>query len=156
MDQAIARLTERQKDCLRLVAQGYTSKEIGRLLAISPATVDNHVRDALGILQVASRAEAARLLAAAEQETPADPGYDQPLISQLSRLAEPLPADPQAGPADSPRRRWRDRLIPPLGGARNSLGPEARLFAIIQVAVLGFASLFILTLGVAAILWLLR
>jgi hypothetical protein len=43
-----------------------------------------------------------------------------------------------------------------LGGARNSLGPEARLFAIIQVAVLGFASLFILTLGVAAILWLLR
>jgi FixJ family two-component response regulator len=37
------RLTLRQKDCLRLVAQGYTSKEIGRELGISYSTVDNHL-----------------------------------------------------------------------------------------------------------------
>ena len=148
MGQSINRLTERQKACLRLVGQGYTSKQIGRQIGISPATVDNHVRDALATLQVDSRAEAARLLLAS--------GTDQPLTSQQQPLAAAVPSGANPSAADSPRRRWRELLVPPLGGERNRLGPEGRLFAIIQVAVLGFASLIILTLGVAAILWLLR
>ncbi len=57
---------------------------------------------------------------------------------------------------DGIRHRWRDLLAPPLGGKRNSLEHEARIFAIVQVAVLSFAILIVLTLGVAAMMWLLR
>jgi DNA-binding CsgD family transcriptional regulator len=144
---AIARLTERQKECLRLVARGYTSKEIGRQVGISPATVDNHVRAALDTLQVESRAEAARLLVAAEAS--------QPLTSQLRQLAETLP-DAAVDTASGPTRRWWRGMVPPLGGSRNSLTAEAKFFAIVRVAVLGFSSLMILTIGIAVLLWMLR
>lgn len=146
-DRPIARLTERQKDCLRLVAQGYTSKEIGRQIGISPATVDNHVRAALDTLRVESRAGAARLLVAAEA--------GQPLTSQSQPLAGP-PADAAVEAVSGPVRRWWQSVIPPLGGSRNSLGAEAKFFAIIRIAVLGLSSLMILTIGIAVLLWLLR
>lgn len=147
MTDSIHRLTGRQKDILRLVAQGYTSKEIGRHVGISPATVDNHARAALEILQVDSRAEAARMLVS--QET------SQPLTSQPPRLAEPGAEAAIDAPTDLPRRWWQ-RLVPPLGGTRNSSSTEAKVVAIIQVAVLSFASLAILTIGIAVLLWLLR
>ena len=35
----ISRLTPRERECLRLVGRGFSSKEIGRQLAISPASV---------------------------------------------------------------------------------------------------------------------
>jgi DNA-binding NarL/FixJ family response regulator len=35
-------LTKREKDVLKLVAEGYTNKEIASFLYISPKTVDNH------------------------------------------------------------------------------------------------------------------
>jgi len=35
-------ITEREKQVLTLVAEGYTSKEVGRLLGISPKTVSRH------------------------------------------------------------------------------------------------------------------
>lgn len=148
MTQAVERLTERQKECLRLVGQGYTSKEISRQLGISPATVDNHVRAALDTLQVESRAEAARLLTAHQP--------DQPLTSQPQPLAQ-IDVRPAQSTASEPRRQTLlARLVPPIGGTRNVLGTEAKLFAIIRVAVLALASLIILTLGVAVLLWLLR
>lgn len=144
---SIARLTERQKECLRLVARGYTSKEIGRQVGISPATVDNHVRAALDTLQVESRAEAARMLAAAEAS--------QPLTSQLQPLVQ-TPPDAAIDTASGQASRWWQGMVPPLGGSRNSLTAEAKLFAILRVAVLGFSGLTILTIGIATLLWLLR
>lgn len=147
IDQATARLTERQKECLRLVARGYTSKEIGRQVGISPATVDNHVRAALDTLQVESRSEAARILAAAETS--------QPLTSQSQPLAQG-PFDTAVDVASGPASRWWQNMAPPLGGSRNSLTAEAKFFAIIRVAVLGFSSLMILSIGIATLLWLLR
>jgi DNA-binding CsgD family transcriptional regulator len=59
---AISRLTDRQRDCLRLVMRHMQSKDIGRELGISPATVDNHFRTAIQTLGVTTRLEAARLL----------------------------------------------------------------------------------------------
>lgn len=143
----IDRLTERQKDCLRLVGQGYTSKEIGRRLGISPATVDNHIRPALETLGVEGRAEAARLLLAAED--------DQPLTSQPPAVA--VPADPSSIADASPATpsRWR-RLAPPLGGTPNDLNWEAKNAAIVRVALFGFSGFALLTLGVAFLLWALR
>lgn len=147
INQAIGRLTERQKDCLRLVAHGYTSKEIGRKIGISPATVDNHVRAALDTLQVESRAEAARILTAAEA--------DQPLTSQPQPLAEAPPGaavNAVSGPAS---HGWQ-RIVPPMGGSLNNLTAEAKIFAILRVAVLGLSVLMILTIGIAVLLWMFR
>lgn len=147
MNDGIGRLTDRQKDCLRLVASGYTSKEIGRRLGISYTTVDNHIRLALEVLGVASRAEAARVLAAGEA--------DQPLTSQPPELAPGLEQGAQQAAADMPGPTGR-RLVPPLGGSRNALRGEDRVYAVLKVAVLGFSGLAALTMGIVGLLWLLR
>lgn len=42
-----ADLTERQYDCLLRAGEGMSSKEIGRVLGISPSTVDNHIHVAI-------------------------------------------------------------------------------------------------------------
>ena len=52
------RLTERELDVLRLVAQGHSNKEIASRLFISENTVKNHVRNMLEKLQLHSRMEA--------------------------------------------------------------------------------------------------
>ena len=52
------RLTERELDVLRLVAQGLSSREIGGQLFISEHTVKNHVRNTLEKLQLHSRLDA--------------------------------------------------------------------------------------------------
>jgi DNA-binding CsgD family transcriptional regulator len=85
MDQ-IERLTSRQRDCLRLVIQLYPSKEIARALAISPNTVDQHIRAAMTILGAPNRVSAARMLATYEAEP-----YPQPLTSPSSGMAELRP-----------------------------------------------------------------
>lgn len=116
------------------------------MLSISPATVDNHIRAALEVLQVAGRAEAARLLGGASQR----------LTSQSAGLAEPLEAAALDASAERPGQSWLHGLIPPLGGQRNALGAEQKVFAIIMVAVLGLGSVIILALAVAVLLWLTR
>jgi len=55
------KLTDRQLDILRLIAQGCPTEEIGETLHLSVATVRTHVRRILGILQVKSRAAAVAL-----------------------------------------------------------------------------------------------
>jgi DNA-binding CsgD family transcriptional regulator len=57
-----SRLSTRQRQCLDRVGQGYTSKEIGRQLGLSPSTVDSHIRAALERLNMSDRAEAARFV----------------------------------------------------------------------------------------------
>ncbi|HUP67439.1 MAG TPA: helix-turn-helix transcriptional regulator [Sphingomicrobium sp.] len=61
--QRVARLTAGQLDCLRLVDQHLSSKEIASELKISSHTVDQRVRQALAILGVERRSQAARLVA---------------------------------------------------------------------------------------------
>ncbi len=59
-------LNEGQKDCLRLVMQHFSSKEIARKLVLSPHTVDKRLKMAAAILGVSSRVDAARILAELE------------------------------------------------------------------------------------------
>ena len=162
---SIARLTERQKACLRLVGDGYTSKEIGRHLEISPATVDNHVRAALDTLRVENRAEAARLLRSHETGPPPRPRAasplprpeeaSQPLTSQPDRLVSAVVALPN--PANDPDQSpWWRRVVPPLGGTRNELSFEGKSFAILRVAVASMVVLALLTLILSMMLWALR
>src|SRR5437762_381715 len=63
MAQRVARLTPGQLDCLRLVDQLLSSKEIANELQISPHTVDQRIRQALATLGVERRTQAARIVA---------------------------------------------------------------------------------------------
>jgi DNA-binding NarL/FixJ family response regulator len=51
-------LTEREREILALIAQGYTNPAIAEKLVLSPKTVRNHVSNIFSKLQVAGRAEA--------------------------------------------------------------------------------------------------
>lgn len=53
-----AQLTEREQSILRLVAGGYSNKEIGRALHISDGTVKNHLTDILAKLDARDRTHA--------------------------------------------------------------------------------------------------
>jgi len=54
------RLSQREKEVLRMIASGYTSGEIGEQLAISGVTVNTHVKNIYRKLQVRTRAQAVR------------------------------------------------------------------------------------------------
>jgi DNA-binding NarL/FixJ family response regulator len=56
--QAFPELTEREREILTLLAQGYTNPAIAEKLVLSPKTVRNHVSTIFSKLQVAGRAEA--------------------------------------------------------------------------------------------------
>ena len=76
----VARLSDGQRECLILVDQHLSSKEIALRLGISPHTVDQRVRQSLQILQVDKRGEAARLVALALRHS--DDAAYQRLIHQ--------------------------------------------------------------------------
>jgi DNA-binding NarL/FixJ family response regulator len=52
------RLTQRERDVLRLLADGLTNEEIGKRLFISPETVRTHVRKAMDKLDADTRTQA--------------------------------------------------------------------------------------------------
>ena len=54
----MATLTERERQVLRLLADGQTNEEIGRALFISPETVRTHVRKAMTKLDADTRTQA--------------------------------------------------------------------------------------------------
>ena len=78
------RLTRRQRECLELAAQHFTSKEIGRRLDIAPKTVDRHIEEAVRKLGALDRAAAVRRLlaegrtAVATIQRPADGHGEEP------------------------------------------------------------------------------
>jgi DNA-binding CsgD family transcriptional regulator len=55
------KLSDRERECLSLVAEGMTSKEISAILGTSPGVVDNHIQAAIRAMGAASRREAARI-----------------------------------------------------------------------------------------------
>ena len=111
----IERLTEGQLDCLRLVAQHLSSKEIAVQLGISSHTVDQRIRGSLHVLGVERRSQAARLVA---QESEA---Y-QRLIYQAPYIAA-APVDGQQEGAISHQIRHADRAE---GAGETGLETEQR------------------------------
>ena len=79
----IAKLSEAQRECLRLTNALLTSKEIAIRLNVSRHTVDQRLTLAGKLLGVATRKEAARLFAL----------YD-PVIYDASHIAEAHPTEP--------------------------------------------------------------
>jgi DNA-binding CsgD family transcriptional regulator len=139
---ALAGLTGRQRQVLDLLIEHKSSKDIGRLLGISPHTVDQRLRFAREKLGARTRSEAAvayrRLLEACGETTY---GY--------SRIAadRPMPDEssgPQGSlPGSSPFQRFRSRrrhepeadyqVGPELFGGRH--GTLLRLGAIFAIAL---------------------
>lgn len=101
----IARLTEQQRVCLRLVFAHMTSKEIAPHLGIEPGSVDQHIKAAMRILDVGDRRAAAKMLAEEEGKR------GRPAASGVRMQEEPAPYD-----ATPPRL---EPLLPlPLEGLR--------------------------------------
>lgn len=85
----VARLTVGQRECLYLVDDHATSKEIARQLGISRHTVDARLRGAIQTLGVSSRREAAVIYRAAMQAEGYQPfAYQSPRIVTEGREAE--------------------------------------------------------------------
>jgi DNA-binding CsgD family transcriptional regulator len=97
----VAKLTRGQLDCLLLVDQHLSSKEIAAELNISPHTVDQRIRIALQTLGVERRAQAARIVARHHEPY-------QRLIHQSPYIEGPLPAEHSDG-AVSHQIRHADR-----------------------------------------------
>ena len=145
MANRIEELSPRERECLRLVARNFSSKEIGRELGISNHTVDDHLKHAISLLGVASRFEAARLLSVAE-------GSPQALGAQPMAIAEPA----LNGPAIAPDRSDAGPLgrLPFLRNGRrtNDLNPAQRLLWIAIGAVAFIIALSQLANGLNALL----
>ena len=112
MDSAgVSRLSERQRACLRLVAQLKKTEQIAAELGISPSTVNTHIERAVATLGVPGRREAALLVLDYEATRP----DKQP--TEFTRLARPKPEPAPVIPPEAMmgRRRndltWDQRLI---------------------------------------------
>ncbi|QNP45138.1 helix-turn-helix transcriptional regulator [Sphingomonas sediminicola] len=119
MTARVAKLTRGQLDCLLLVDQHLSSKEIAAELNISPHTVDQRIRIALQTLGVERRAQAARIVARHHEPY-------QRLIHQSPYIEGPLPAEHSDGrsvirfgtliaqgrPGTGPQYRAEIRAIP--------------------------------------------
>ncbi len=60
VDEDLDRLTEREREVMRLIARGYAYKEVARELFISVKTVETHMGSVLRKLQLSSRHELTR------------------------------------------------------------------------------------------------
>lgn len=145
-------LTGRQKECLLLLREGLTSKQIARELRISPRTVDQHIAVALENLGVKSRLEAVSLLHDREREVTNERSDDIRIAVLTAVKANPNYGQPIRFAADGQRQAVRFPLFPPVGGSVNAASHQVRIAWMVRLAVLSvmltcLALLFILGLS---------
>jgi len=153
-DNYISLLSVAQIETLRHVFEHKNSKEIARMMGVSPHTVDERVRRSLKKLNVSNRIEAARILArngVFDHVTP----Y-QPLTYQLIDLGGPPPADD-----DDPGRSAAGRVFdigspfPTVSQPSNRHGLMERIIWPILIAVatiLAFSALYSILVGLGRVL----
>jgi DNA-binding CsgD family transcriptional regulator len=147
----VAKLTAAQLDCLRLVDQHLSSKEIAAELGISPHTVDQRIRQSLAILGVERRSQAARIVSQysgpyqrlihQSPYIPAKPGQGHPgaAVSHQIRHADRAGEAGGAGflTEQRPASFWPS-LQPPFAtrsNPRNEMSVSQRLFWIVMIAI---------------------
>jgi DNA-binding CsgD family transcriptional regulator len=136
MDQdRLSRLTDKQRECLRLVYAHMSSKEIAQQLGVEPGTVDQYVKAAMRILGVSERRAAARMLAEHEGATAAAPAAIRLQDEQAAFDATPPEREP---------------VLPlPLEGLRPThVGWGKRLLWIVLIAI-GIALAFLILIAAA-------
>jgi len=131
------KLSERQRQCLRLCYANLAIKEIGAELGLSPFTVREHLRDCRRILNVNRSMQAARLLVHHEQDT-----FGVPLPNRIG-LDRQFP-DESGAAADATARN------------RYPLGTLQRIGLIVAIAFGAVALIGGLLVGAEAITWIFR
>lgn len=135
-------LSEGQKMCLRLVDDLHTSKEIARILGISPFTVDQRLDAARRKLNAESRREAAKIFASI------DANISQPLVYEPQRVERKTITASLVRPTNRAGQifsRFPSMMsVPPIGGERHELSKT-------QVVVQSLSIAFFSTLVVATI-----
>src|ERR1700712_718939 len=81
----IERLTDKQRECLRMVYRHMETKEIARVLGLGPDAVTQRIKTAMKTLGVDRRRDAARILAEAEGLVPYPSHVYQPRDIALPR-----------------------------------------------------------------------
>lgn len=135
-------LSDGQKACLRLVAQGMSSKEIAKALGLTPQTVDTYVKTSMARLGVTSRREAARIIAASE--------VSQKLGSPSGRVAEHGPEPQMAATGTTGWLNWV--RPPPVGGGFHDLNWSQKTYQALLVAVISASIVAALALLIAGLL----
>jgi DNA-binding CsgD family transcriptional regulator len=150
LEARIARLTQGQLDCLRLVDQHLSSKEIAVQLGISSHTVDQRIRQALHILGVERRSQAARIVARYHRpyqqlihqsphiETRDPAGHSDPAIGIQIRHADRAGGALEAGLNTEQSPVARPFLQPPFAtrsNPRNEMSVGQRLFWVAMIAI---------------------
>lgn len=153
-DNYISLLSVAQIETLRHVYEHKNSKQIARLMNVSPHTVDERVRRSLKKLNASNRIEAARILAVNgvfDHVTP----Y-QPLTYQLIDLGD-APAAPDAEPGRSSFRRLFDIGLPfpTASQPTNRHGLMERIIWPILIAfatILAFSALYSILVGLGQLM----
>lgn len=119
----LAKLTDGQKECLRLVYRHMSSKDIARELGISPHSVDARLRSAIRALGVATRTDAALRLAAHEAGAPyQSPVYQSPHVAAAAASVMLDPDNDTGRHTDEERDFYR---LPDMDGHRARRVAEA-------------------------------
>jgi len=161
-------LTSKQREVLDLLIQHKTSKEISRILGISPYTVDQRILLARGKLQVASRSEVAQayrvLLEQERAETlSGKPVYRSPEVARTPEIGEvgdeeQMPVEVWAGrdegdgddvapSAPAPMAETGHHVLPEVfdgpQGTLLRIGAMALLAMLLVLTVLGGLTIFL-------------
>ncbi|WP_179042130.1 LuxR C-terminal-related transcriptional regulator [Sphingobium lactosutens] len=127
----LSQLSATQRQILQLVADGVTaSKDIGRVIDKSPATIDVYLSKAAASLGANGRHEAARKFKELSQ---LDSKFRMEDIAETEGIG--LCEDAGSKPASRSSKLMK-KLFPPIGGPTDELTPLRTLGLIIQLSLI--------------------
>jgi DNA-binding CsgD family transcriptional regulator len=130
---AFVMLSEGQKACLRLVDDHHTSKEIARLLGISPFTVDQRLDAARRKLNAATRKDAAKIFASFEKGILSEPFVYEPQRIEPVEFGDILTLPPNR--VEQLATSFFSLIsVPPIGGERHELPKRDILVQSLNIA----------------------
>lgn len=143
------RITPRQLECIEMVGEGMTSKEIGRKLNISHRTVEAHIFAVMDALEVSTRTAAVLKVRELREENEFIPTENMlilhgPLTDNY--LITPAPPPPRPTPNSS-----RKLFFPPIGGQVNTAGKSQRLIWVTRITTLILVIVNVIILSIVAV-----
>jgi DNA-binding CsgD family transcriptional regulator len=147
-------LTAKQREALNLLIQHMTSKEMSRILGVSPHTVDQRIESAKRKFGVATRGELAiayrRSLPVGERLTYEESHLAQGLFFRASSASdEPTRSDPLLDPI------WTDQSEQEVIKGRYRIGPGllfgplGSIYRLAAIALIAFVLVFLVLGGIS-------